>query len=99
MIRGEVGADNIVITGFTIDGNSENQGVSFGNGYYNLIYLERSDNVEVSHMRFEWGCNDGLKIKWCNNVVFTHNNVYKMGHDAFYALYCNDGEVAYNQAV
>lgn len=30
MIRGKVGANNIVITGFTIDGNSENQGVPFG---------------------------------------------------------------------
>ncbi|WP_424417779.1 right-handed parallel beta-helix repeat-containing protein, partial [Methanomethylovorans sp.] len=96
MIRGKVGANNIVITGFTIDGNSENQGVPFGSGYYNLIYLERSNNVEVSRMHFKWGCNDGLKVKWCNNVVFTRNNVYKMGHDAFYALYCNNGEVAYN---
>ncbi|OPY18867.1 MAG: Disaggregatase related repeat protein [Methanomethylovorans sp. PtaU1.Bin073] len=96
MIRGETGASNIVVTGFTIDGNSENQGVSFGNGYYNLINFENSNNIEVSHMRLEWGCNDGVQIKKGNNILFTHNNVYKMGHDAFYALYCNKGEVAYN---
>ncbi|MCC7577095.1 MAG: DNRLRE domain-containing protein, partial [Methanomethylovorans sp.] len=96
MIRGETGASNIVITGFTIDGNSENQGVSFGSGYYNLINFENSNYIEVSRMRLEWGCGDGVQIKRGNNILFTHNDVYKMGHDAFYALYCNKGEVAYN---
>ncbi|AGB48659.1 PDK repeat-containing protein [Methanomethylovorans hollandica DSM 15978] len=96
MIRGETGAKNIVITGFTIDGNSENQGVSFGRGYYNLMNFENSNNIEVSKMRLEWGCNDGVQIKRGSNIVFTHNDVYKMGHDAFYILYSNTGEVAYN---
>jgi hypothetical protein len=96
MIRGETGANNIVITGFTIDGNSENQGVSFGRGYYNLINFENSNNIEVSRMRLEWGCNDGVQIRRGSNIVLTNNDVYKMGHDAFYMLYCNKGEVAYN---
>ncbi|AGB48389.1 Disaggregatase related/Disaggregatase related repeat protein [Methanomethylovorans hollandica DSM 15978] len=96
MIRGDTGAKNIVITGFTIDGNSESQGVSFGRGYYNLIDFENSNNIEVSNMRLEWGCNDGVQIKRGSNIDFTHNDVYKMGHDAFYILYSSKGEVAYN---
>ena len=96
LIRGETGANNIVVTGFTIDGNSENQGVSLGRGYYNLINFENSRNIEVSRMRLEWGTGDGVQIRRGSNIVLTHNDVYKMGHDAFYMLYSNNGEVAYN---
>jgi len=88
--------DDITITGFTIDGNSENQDVSLGNGYYNLIYFDNADNIEVSHMRLEWGCGDGLKIRNGENIKFIHNDVYKLGHDALYALACSKVEHAYN---
>ncbi len=92
-----IGTDgDITITGFTIDGNSENQGVSLGDGYYNLIYFEDADNTVVSYMRLEWGCGDGLKIRNSDDIEFIHNDVYKLGHDAFYALGCTNGEIAYN---
>ncbi|WP_370575718.1 right-handed parallel beta-helix repeat-containing protein, partial [Methanomethylovorans sp.] len=88
--------DDITITGFTIDGNSENQGVSLGDGYYTLIYFDGAENIEVSHMRLEWGCGDGLKVRNGKNIKFVYNDVYKMGHDALYALTCNNIEHAYN---
>ncbi|MCC7576680.1 MAG: DNRLRE domain-containing protein [Methanomethylovorans sp.] len=96
IIRGETRAGNIVITGFTIDGNSENQGVSLGSGYYNMMYFENSDNIEVSHMRLEWGCGDGLKIRNSKNIKFVNNDVYKLGHDVLYAIACSNVEFAYN---
>ncbi len=97
LIRGETGADNIVITGFTIDGNSEAQsGIIKGQGYYNLILFQNSNNVEVSHMRLEWGTGDGMKVYSGNDIKFLYNDVYKLGHDACYILYSNNGEVAYN---
>ncbi|WP_048831144.1 disaggregatase related repeat-containing protein [Methanomethylovorans hollandica] len=96
MIRGDTGAKNIMITGFIIDGNSETQGVPFGRSYYNLINFVDSSNIEVSNMRFEWSCNDGVQVRGGSNIVFTHNDVYKIGHDAFHILYSNNGEVAYN---
>ena len=97
MIKNIVGADNLIIRGFEIDGNSEAQsGISKGKGYYNMIYFEGASKAEVSNMRLEWGCGDGLKIRNSNNIKFLHNDVYKLGHDAFYALGCSNGEVAYN---
>ena len=88
--------DGITITGFTIDGNSENQGVPLGAGYYNLIYFDGANNIEVSNMRLEWGCGDGLKIKSGSNIKFIYNDVYKLGHDALYAMGCSNVEHAYN---
>ncbi|WP_370571656.1 disaggregatase related repeat-containing protein [Methanomethylovorans sp.] len=97
LIRGATGADNIVITGFIIDGNSESQsGIPKGQGYYNLILFQSSNNVEVSHMRMEWGTGDGMKIYNGNGIKFLYNDVYKLGHDACYMLYSNNGECAYN---
>ncbi|WP_321417674.1 disaggregatase related repeat-containing protein [uncultured Methanomethylovorans sp.] len=91
--------DNIIVTGFTIDGNSANQGVSLGDGYYNLMYFDYANNVEVSNMRLEWGCGDGLKITHGSNIKFLYNDVYKLGHDALYAIGCSNVEHAYNTIV
>ncbi len=97
LIRGNTGSDNIVITGFTIDGNSESQsGITKGQGYYNLILFQNSNNVEVSRMRLEWGTGDGMKVYSGSEIKFLHNDVYKLGHDACYILYSNKGECAYN---
>jgi len=97
MIRNIYGADNLTVTGFEIDANSESQSVSKGQGYHNMIYFNAASNVEVSHMRMEWGCGDGLKIQNSNNIKFIYNDVYKLGHEAFYSIQgCSDGEVAYN---
>jgi hypothetical protein len=97
MICNIYGTDNLTVTGFEIDANSESQSVSKGQGYHNMIYFNAASNVEVSHMRMEWGCGDGLKIQNSNNIKFIYNDIYKLGHEAFYSIQgCSDGEVAYN---
>jgi len=97
LIRGATGADNIIITGFIIDGNSESQsGIPKGQGYYNLIHFQSSNNVEVSHMRLEWGTGDGMKVYSGNGIKFLYNDVYKLGHDVLYAISCSNVEHAYN---
>jgi hypothetical protein len=88
--------DHITIKGFTIDGNSDNQGVSLGNSYYIFMYFDGSDNIEVSDMRLEWGCSDGIKTRNCNGITFTGNDIYKMGHDALYAITSHDIDVSNN---
>ncbi len=89
--------DDITITGFTIDGNSQSQsGISLGDSYYILMYFDGAENIEVSDMRMEWGCGDGLKIRNSNDITFSDNDVYKMGHDAFYAISCSDMVVSGN---
>jgi hypothetical protein len=47
-------------------------------------------------MRLEWGCGDGLQVRKASNIKFTNNDVYKVGHDALYALGCSNVEFAYN---
>lgn len=96
MIANKGSDGDITITGFTIDGNSASQGVSLGRGYYNMIYFVRADNTKVTHMRLEWGCGDGLKIRNSEGITFSNNDVYKLGHDAFYALACKDITVSGN---
>ena len=70
---------DITVTGFTIDGNSQNQAVSLGSGYYNMMAFDGGDNIEVYDMRLEWGCGDGLQVRKAGNIEFTNNDVYK-GH-------------------
>ncbi|WP_321419472.1 disaggregatase related repeat-containing protein [uncultured Methanomethylovorans sp.] len=92
-----IGTDgDITIKGFTIDGNSANQGTSLGAGYYNMMAFDGGNNIEVSDMRLEWGCGDGLQVRKASNIKFTNNDVYKLGHDALYALGCSNVEFAYN---
>jgi PKD repeat protein len=92
-----IGTDgDITVTGFTIDGNSANQATSLGAGYYNMMAFDGGDNIEVSDMRLEWGCGDGLQVRKASNIKFTNNDVYKVGHDALYALGCSNVEFAYN---
>lgn len=95
MITGSY-CDNVKITGFTIDGNSGEQGVNGGDGYYNMVYLNHADNANVSNMRLEWGCGDGVQIRSSSNVKFVYNDVYKLGHEGLYAIGCSYVEFAYN---
>jgi PKD repeat protein len=94
---------NITIKGFKINGNSESQSVSYGKGYYNMMYFVNCTDVTVTGMRLEWGTGDGLKIRnspynytFLTDVKFTDNSVYKLGHDALYVLGMNGITVANN---
>lgn len=88
--------DDITITNFTIDGNSGEQAVPLGDGWYPLFDFTTADNIEVSHMRLEYGCGDGLLARSSTNVRFLYNDVYKMGHDALYCIGSSYIEHAYN---
>ncbi|WP_394697743.1 disaggregatase related repeat-containing protein [uncultured Methanomethylovorans sp.] len=96
---------NFTITGFEIDGNSEQQSVDRGDGYYNLMYFDDCKGITVTDMRLEWSTGDGLKARnspysytSSANIVFSDNSVYKLGHDALYVLGMN-GVTATNNDV
>lgn len=100
LITAPSGSKNIKITGFTIDGNSEAQNVKLGGGYHNMIYFDSATNVEVSNMRLEWGSGDGFKVNRCSDIRFTNNDVYKLGHDAFYTTNsCSNGVISGNSVI
>ncbi|WP_370574720.1 right-handed parallel beta-helix repeat-containing protein [Methanomethylovorans sp.] len=93
--------ENFTIKGFEIDGNSENQSVPRGSGYYDMIYFYKCTDITVTDMRMEWGTSDGLIVRnyfhdISSNIVFTNNSVYKLGHEALYTLGLNGVTVANN---
>ncbi len=105
MIENKPGSsNNFTIRGFEIDGNSENQSVSRGAGYHNMMYFRDCYYVTVTNMRLEWGCGDGLKVQQSAPggvlpkayVTFNNNSVYKLGHDALYVLQLDNVTVANN---
>jgi hypothetical protein len=82
------GNQNVIIKGFEIDGNQNNNSeLSMGKGYYNLIFFVNSDNIQVHDMYMHDSHGDGLKATRCTNIQFYNNSVYKLGHDALYIIY------------
>lgn len=80
----------IIIRGFEIDGNyAGNSSKPRGNSYYTLMWLYY-DDVEISNMYLHDSHNDGLKIQYSNSVHFHDNRVYKLGHEAMYAISCQN---------
>jgi hypothetical protein len=87
------GDHDITIKGFEISGNHDkNSDKSNGQGYYNLMYFTNSENIQVNDMYMHDSHGDGLKISRGSNIQFYNNTVYKMGHDALYAIYCSNLE-------
>ncbi|MGB9927763.1 MAG: disaggregatase related repeat-containing protein, partial [Methanosarcina sp.] len=85
------GNSNITIKGLEIDGNHEaNRDKSRGKGYYNLIQFLNSENIKIHDLYMHDSHGDGLKITKCSNIQFYNNTVYKLGHDALYAIYSSD---------
>jgi uncharacterized membrane protein len=93
------GSHDIIIRGFTIDGNREgNTNVVSGKGYYNLIHLSSCQNINVYNMYLTNNHGDGLKTDKCTSVKLYSNKIYLLGHDGLYASGCSDVE-AYNNTI
>jgi len=103
---------NFIIRGFKMDGNGPNvkQAMSGttvramnypstnGINYYNLIYLQVCNNIEVCNMYLTHNFNDGLQTKSCTNVEFHDNYIDEIGHDGLYAYKCEYVN-AYNNTI
>jgi uncharacterized membrane protein len=92
------GNHDIIIRGFEIDGNHDNNDEkSRGKGYYNLINFLNCENIQVHGMYMHDSHGDGLKVVKCSGIQFYNNRVYKMGHDALYAIYSSNIEAWNNK--
>jgi len=92
------GNQNIIIKGFEIDGNHDNNSeLDRGKGYYNLGYFVNSDNIQVHDMYMHDSHGDGLKISRGSNIQFYNNSVFKLGHDALYIIYSSNVEAWNNK--
>jgi PKD repeat protein len=93
-----LGNNNIVIRGFEVDVNYEgNSEITLGRGYYNIMYFTSCNNVKVYNMYMHDGMGDGLRINQGKNVQFYNNKVYKLGHDAMFAIGCENVEAWNNR--
>jgi hypothetical protein len=94
-----LGNNNIVIRGFEVDGNcNNNQDKKTGLGYYNIIHFTRCKNIKVYDMYMHDGLGDGLRVKFGENIKFYNNKIYKLGHDGLFVSECNNIE-AYNNKI
>ncbi len=92
------GNQNIIITGFEIDGNHDgNLEKKRGAGYHNLIHLLDSENIQVHDLYMHDSHGDGLKVTRCSNIQFYNNKVYRLGHDALYVIYSSNVEAWNNR--
>ena len=93
-----LGNNNIVIRGFEVNVNYEgNSEITLGRGYYNIMYFTSCNNVKVYNMYMHDGMGDGLRINQGKNVQFYNNKVYKLGHDAMFAIGCENVEAWNNR--
>ena len=93
------GIQNIVISGFTINGNrEENTRVHSGANYYNILGIYSSKNIDVNHMILTNNHDDGIEMQTCSNLSYHDNILYLLGHDGLYA--CDSSYIeAYNNDI
>jgi hypothetical protein len=98
--KSSVGKDAIVLRGFEIDGdyNNNNRGDSnkdIGDGrrnFINIIY----NNLEVYDMYWHNSPGDGIKVRYSTNVKIHDIKADTLGHDAIVLQSCQNGEVYNN---
>lgn len=102
-----IGKENVIIRNLEIDGNSDNNqdvgkktvsGKAHGAGFYNHIQAVNCENLEVCNLYMHDGLCDGLRATNCINVLFHDNEVYKLGHDAFFFIR-SEGAEAYGNKI
>ncbi|OEU42834.1 hypothetical protein BGV40_07520 [Methanosarcina sp. Ant1] len=93
-----LGNNNIVIRGFEVNVNyAGNTEISFGKGYYNIMYFTHCNNVKVYNMYMHDGQGDGLRIRYGKNIQFYNNKISKLGHDGLFTGECENVEAWNNR--
>ncbi|AKB18383.1 hypothetical protein MSWHS_1520 [Methanosarcina sp. WWM596] len=93
------GVHGVIIKGFEIDGNHDNnEDKKKGLGYYNMIHFLNSRDIQVHDMYMHDGHGEGLKADHSYNIQFYNNNVYKLGHNGLFAISCQNVE-AWNNTI
>jgi hypothetical protein len=90
---------DIVISGFSINGNREgNNNVHSGGNYYNILGITNSQNIDVNNMTLTDNQDDGIEMHTSTNLKYHDNTLYLLGHDGLYA--CGSSYVeAYNNII
>ncbi len=80
---------DIVIRGFEIDGNRDQQNEPSGHAYYNIIKLQNCYNITINNMYLHHNLADAVNIQSCCygyniNLRFYGNRIIRSGHDGIY---------------
>ena len=80
---------DIIIRGFEIDGNRDNQEEPSGHSYYNIIKLQNCYNITINNMYLHHNLADAVNIQSCCygfdiNLKFHNNRIIRSGHDGIY---------------
>lgn len=93
------GVQDITVRNCVIDANyKNNKDVNHGKGFYNIMHFTGCNNILVDGNELRNSQGDGLRTKYCSNVVFSNNLVYRMGHEGAYFI-DSDGVLAYNNDI
>jgi len=94
-----VNRHNIILSGFSINGNREgNTDVHSGGNYYNILGITNSQNIDVNHMMLTDNHDDGIEMHASTNLTYHDNKLYLLGHDGLYA--CDSSNIeAYNNNI
>ena len=80
---------NIIIRGFEIDGNRQNQEEPAGDSHYNIIKLQNCYNITINDMYMHDNLADVVNISSTHyyhdiNLKFYNNRIHASGHDGIY---------------
>lgn len=88
LLRAQKDAHDFRITGFEMDGNDKNNyatGARQGGGYYTMLAIGGTSNVEIDHMYLHNNMNDAVSASRCKNIKYHDCVVERHGHDGIQA--------------
>lgn len=95
-------SSNVTIQRLTIDGNCDALGSSAcyrGTTGNVLMYLKGGSGLVVTNMYMRDAGMDGVRLEHTSNITFSENVVWRMGHEALYALRSCSNVKAFNNEV
>ncbi|MGB9928481.1 MAG: right-handed parallel beta-helix repeat-containing protein [Methanosarcina sp.] len=81
----KTGIHGVVVKGFEIDGNHDNNlDKKKGYGYYNMIHFLNCTDIQIHDMYMHDGHGEGLKTDNGNYIRFYNNTISKTGHNGVF---------------
>jgi hypothetical protein len=82
-----VGANDVIFHDIEVDVNYDNNAqIRLGRGYFNVIQLYNSKNIEIYNMYMHDGHGDGVRIVNSANVIVHDCKFVKLGHEPVFFI-------------
>ncbi len=87
----------VLFDGIAYDGNSAEQSVPFGRGYFNFAELKNCDNLTIKNNHMYNAKCDAFRIRNTDGIQMFGNLFENLGHEGLYALSCSGIRVFDNE--